>query len=129
MSENLRSVFLCIKHFWALVLGQGAGQIISIAWVRSFDGGAKAAAYAPSQATVAQLARCMSIEWGPRVQQCLLNCSRLHSDLDFGGVHSGPGHQRFRPVTNPDEAAGLCHRRHGAGLVSSIPVDGGWLSA
>ena len=41
MSVNLRSVFLCCKHFGGVMLRQGKGKIINISSVRGFQGRAK----------------------------------------------------------------------------------------
>ena len=66
MSVNIRSVFLCCKHFGSAMLHQGKGKIINISSVRGFQGRARDAAYAPSKGAVNQLTRSLAIEWGPR---------------------------------------------------------------
>jgi NAD(P)-dependent dehydrogenase (short-subunit alcohol dehydrogenase family) len=66
MNVNLRSVFLCCKHFGGVMLRQAKGKIINISSVRGFQGRAKDPAYAPSKGAVNQLTRSLAIEWGPR---------------------------------------------------------------
>ena len=65
MDVNLRSVFLCCKHFGRVMLRQAKGKIINISSVRGFQGRAKDPAYAPSKGAVNQLTRSLAIEWGP----------------------------------------------------------------
>jgi 2-deoxy-D-gluconate 3-dehydrogenase len=63
---NLRSLFLCCKHFAADMLSKGWGRIINISSVRGFQGRATDPAYAPSKGAVNQLTRSLAIEWGAR---------------------------------------------------------------
>jgi 2-dehydro-3-deoxy-D-gluconate 5-dehydrogenase len=64
MDVNLKSVFLCCKHVGRVMLQQHKGKIINVSSVRSFQGKAAYAAYAPSKGAVNQLTRTLAVEWG-----------------------------------------------------------------
>jgi len=66
---NLRSVFLCAKHFSYDMLRRRTGIIVNIASIAAREPNASGA-YGASKAAVAALSRQMAVEWGPRGIRC-----------------------------------------------------------
>jgi 2-deoxy-D-gluconate 3-dehydrogenase len=62
---NLTSVFELCRLAGALMVPRGAGKIVTIASVLSFQGGFRAAAYSASKGGVAQLTKALANEWAP----------------------------------------------------------------
>ena len=60
---NLTSVFELCRLAGALMVQRGAGKIITIASMLSFQGGFRAAAYSASKGGVAQLTKALANEW------------------------------------------------------------------
>ena len=63
---NLTSVFELCRLAGALMVPRGAGKIVTIASMLSFQGGFRAAAYSASKGGVAQLTKALANEWAPR---------------------------------------------------------------
>ena len=62
---NLTSVFELCRLAGALMVPRGAGKIVTIASMLSFQGGFRAAAYSASKGGVAQLTKALANEWAP----------------------------------------------------------------
>jgi 2-deoxy-D-gluconate 3-dehydrogenase len=62
---NLTSVFELCRLAAALMVPRGAGKIVTIASVLSFQGGFRAAAYSASKGGIAQLTKALANEWAP----------------------------------------------------------------
>ena len=62
---NLTSVFELCRLAGRLMVQQGAGKIVTIASMLSFQGGFRAAAYSASKGGVAQLTKALANEWAP----------------------------------------------------------------
>ena len=62
---NLTSVFELCRLAGALMVPRGAGKIVTMASMLSFQGGFRAAAYAASKGGVAQLTKALANEWAP----------------------------------------------------------------
>jgi 2-deoxy-D-gluconate 3-dehydrogenase len=60
---NLTSVFELCRLAGALMVPRGAGKIVTIASMLSFQGGFRAAAYSASKGGVAQLTKALANEW------------------------------------------------------------------
>lgn len=140
MSVNLRSVFLCCKHFGSIMLERGSGKIINISSVRGFQGRAKDAAYAPSKAAVIQLTRSMAIEWGPRG----INVNGIAPTFTLTSISeellADPVNRQFALSRIPMKRLGEVEDVMGPALFlasaasdfvngHTLPVDGGWLGA
>lgn len=65
MDVNLTSVFELCRLAGTLMVPSGAGKIITIASMLSFQGGFRAAAYSASKGGVAQLTKALANEWAP----------------------------------------------------------------
>jgi 2-deoxy-D-gluconate 3-dehydrogenase len=63
---NLRAVFQLCQLFGAPMLERGAGSIVNVASLLSFQGGITAPAYAASKGGVAQLTKALCNEWAGR---------------------------------------------------------------
>jgi 2-deoxy-D-gluconate 3-dehydrogenase len=65
LEVNLTSVYELCRLAGASMVPRGAGKIITVASMLSFQGGLNAAAYAASKGGVAQLTKALSNEWAP----------------------------------------------------------------
>ena len=66
LDVNLRAVFQLCQLFGAPMLDRGAGSIVNVASLLSFQGGITAPAYAASKGGVAQLTKALCNEWAGR---------------------------------------------------------------
>lgn len=137
---NLKSVFLCCKHFGKIMLSQKKGKIINVSSVRGFQGRAGDPAYAPSKGAVNQLTRSLAIEWGskginvnsiaPVFTYTAISKDFLEDEEKRNWVLSripmkrvGELEDLFGPVVFLSSDASNFVNGH------ILPVDGGWLSA
>lgn len=65
LEVNLTSVFALCRLAGSVMVPQGAGKIVTIASMLSFQGGLRASAYAASKGGVAQLTKALANEWAP----------------------------------------------------------------
>ena len=136
---NLTSVFELCRLAGALMVPRGAGKIITIASMLSFQGGFGAAAYAASKGGVAQLTKALANEWAgsgvnvnaiaPGYVKTPLNRhiwrdDPARSDAVLARLPAGrwgePADLAGAVVFLASRAADYVH-----GIV--LPVDGGWL--
>lgn len=136
---NLTSVFELCRLAGALMVPRGAGKIITIASMLSFQGGFGAAAYAASKGGVAQLTKALANEWAgsgvnvnaiaPGYVKTPLNRhiwrdDPARSDAVLARLPAGrwgePADVAGAVVFLASRAADYVH-----GIV--LPVDGGWL--
>jgi 2-deoxy-D-gluconate 3-dehydrogenase len=136
---NLTSVFELCQLAGALMVPRGAGKIITIASMLSFQGGFGAAAYAASKGGVAQLTKALANEWAgsgvnvnaiaPGYVKTPLNRhiwrdDPARSDAVLARLPAGrwgePADLAGAVVFLASRAADYVH-----GIV--LPVDGGWL--
>lgn len=66
LTVDLDAVFLLSRAFGLAMTERGAGKIITIASLLSFQGGVNVAAYAAAKHGVAGLTRALANEWAPR---------------------------------------------------------------
>lgn len=66
MAVQLNSAFLLAQRFARPMLERGAGKIINIASVLSFQGGINVVAYAAAKHAIAGLTRALANEWAPK---------------------------------------------------------------
>jgi len=66
LDVNLRAVFQLCQLFGAPMLERGAGKIVNLASLLSFQGGMTVPAYAASKGAVAQLTKALCNEWAGR---------------------------------------------------------------
>lgn len=65
LEVNLTSVFALCRLAGELMVPRGAGKIVTVASMLSFQGGLRASAYAASKGGVAQLTKALANEWAP----------------------------------------------------------------
>jgi 2-deoxy-D-gluconate 3-dehydrogenase len=137
---NLTSVFQLCQLAGGLMVPRGAGKIVTIASMLSFQGGFGAPAYAASKGGVAQLTKALANEWAPHgvnvnaiapgYIKTALNHHIWHDDpvrhdavLDRlpAGRWGEPNDLAGAAVFLSSEASDYVH-----GVV--LPVDGGWLA-
>lgn len=140
LEVNLSSVFQLCRLSGALMVPRGAGKIITIASMLSFQGGFGAAAYAASKGGVAQLTKALANEWAahrvnvnaiaPGYVKTALNRHIWHDDPRRG--EAVLGRLPAGRWGEPDDLAGAAVFLASAasdyvhGIV--LPVDGGWLA-
>lgn len=136
---NLTSVFELCRLAGALMVPRGAGKIVTIASMLSFQGGFRAAAYSASKGGVAQLTKALANEWAPHgvnvnaiapgYVKTPLNSHIWRDDPERSeavlarlpaGRWGEPGDLAGAVVFLASAASDYVH-----GIV--LPVDGGWL--
>lgn len=137
IGTNLRGPFLLAQAAGRHMLGAAHGSIVFVTSVHQERGTERLAAYAASKAAVAQLARCLAIEWAPRgVRVNCLAPGYVTTDMT-AGLRASPQHldrlQKATPMgrlAEPDEIAGAAvflasdAARYVTG--TTVFVDGGW---
>lgn len=137
---NLTSVFELCRLAGREMVPRGAGKIITIASMLSFQGGFRAAAYAASKGGVAQLTKALANEWAPHgVNVNAIAPGYVKTDLNShiwrndparsaavldrlpAGRWAEPGDLAGAAVFLASAASDYVH-----GIV--LPVDGGWLA-
>jgi 2-dehydro-3-deoxy-D-gluconate 5-dehydrogenase len=137
---NLSSVFELCRLAGALMVPRGAGKIVTIASMLSFQGGFRAAAYTASKGGVAQLTKALATEWAahgvnvnaiaPGYVKTPLNShiwrdDPPRSEAVLGRLPAGrwgePADMGGAAVFLGSAASDYVH-----GIV--LPVDGGWLA-
>jgi 2-deoxy-D-gluconate 3-dehydrogenase len=63
MDLNLKGAFFCAQAVGKVMIKQGKGKIINTASLLSAIGGPKTVAYAAAKGGIAQITRCMAVEW------------------------------------------------------------------
>lgn len=63
MNLNIKGAFFCAQAVGKVMIKQGKGKIINTASLLSAIGGPKAVAYAAAKGGIAQITRCMAVEW------------------------------------------------------------------
>lgn len=138
LQVNLRSAFQLCQLFGRPMLERGAGRIVNVASLLSFQGGITVPAYAASKGALAQLTKALSNEWAGR--GVTVNAvapgymaTELNAALIADQVRNRQISERI-PIGRwgrPEDIGGavvfLCSPA--AGYVSGVvlPVDGGWL--
>jgi 2-dehydro-3-deoxy-D-gluconate 5-dehydrogenase len=136
---NLRAVFQLSQLFGAPMLERGAGSIVNVASLLSFQGGVTAPAYAASKGGVAQLTKALCNEWAGRgVNVNAVAPGYMDTDLNTA-LFADPGRREQLAVRIP---AGRFGRPEDVGDVvvflaspaaayvhgQVLAVDGGWLA-
>jgi 2-deoxy-D-gluconate 3-dehydrogenase len=136
---NLTSVFELCRLAGALMVPRGAGKIVTIASMLSFQGGFRAAAYSASKGGVAQLTKALANEWAPHgVNVNAIAPGYVKTQLNRHIWRDDP--ERSRAVLARLPAGRWGEPRDLAGAVVFLtspasdyvhgivlPVDGGWL--
>ena len=139
MDTNLKSLFFLTQAVARTMAKQGAGKIINIASLLSFQGGIRVPAYTASKSALAGLTRALANEWAPlgiNVNAIAPgyfetnNTAPLRSDAVRAPAILAriPAGRWGKPADLAGAAVFLASRAsdyvHGAVL----PVDGGWLA-
>ena len=124
----------------ALMVPRGAGKIVTIASMLSFQGGFGAAAYSASKGGVAQLTKALANEWAPHgVNVNAIAPGYVKTALNRHIWHDDPRRGRGDPEPAAGRALGRARRprrRRRLPRISAsdyvhgvvLPVDGGWLA-
>lgn len=140
LSTNLDGVFFCAQRAGRVMLRQGAGCVIAIASVTSFNAFPKRAAYSTSKAGVAMLTKVLAAEWaGQGVRVNAIAPGYVHTDLIEGLRQAGQvdleALRRRTPMgrlAEPGEIARVAVflASEAASYVTgtTLLVDGGWVA-
>jgi len=139
IDTNLKSLFFLSQAAGRHMIAQGAGKIINIASMLSFQGGIRIAAYTASKSGVAGLTRLLACEWaakGVNVNAIAPgyfetnNTGALRADPDRNAAILGriPSGRWGKPADLGGAAVFLASSAsdYVDGVV--LPVDGGWLA-
>ena len=140
LEVNLTSVFQLCRLAGGLMVPRGAGKIVTIASMLSFQGGFGASAYAASKGGVAQLTKALANEWAPHgvnvnaiapgyvktaLNRHIWQDNPARSEAVLARLPAGrwgePGDLAGAVVFLASAASDYVH-----GIV--LPVDGGWLA-
>lgn len=139
MNVNARAVFQLCQLFGAPMIERGAGKIINLASMLTFQGGLRVPAYAASKAAVGQLTKALCNEWaslGVNVNavapgyiatemNSALIADETRNEQILGRIPAGRWGQ-------PEDLAGavLFLASDAAKYIHGtiLPVDGGWLA-
>ena len=139
MNVNIKSAFFMCQAAGRHFIDQGAGKIINIASMLSFQGGIRVPSYTASKSGIAGITRLLACEWaGKGVNVNAIapgymatdNTAQLRADEKRSSEILGriPAGRWGEPADLGGAAVFLASRAadylHGA----VIPVDGGWLA-
>ncbi len=139
MAVNVDSAFFLAQRFARPMLERGAGKIINIASLLSFQGGMNAVAYAAAKHAIAGLTRALANEWAPKgVQVNAIAPGYIRTNMTRV-LFEDPVRQRAIQDRIPAGRWGSPSDVVGAALFLASPasdyvnghvlaVDGGWLS-
>ncbi len=139
MAINLDSAFFLAQRFAHPMLERGAGKVINIASVLSFQGGINVVAYAAAKHGIAGLTRALANEWAPRGVQVNAIAPGYIRTRFTEPLYDDP--MRYKAILDriPAGRWGSPSDLVGAAVFLSAPasdyvnghvlaVDGGWLS-
>lgn len=140
LEVNLTSVFALCRLAGELMVPRGAGKIVTVASMLSFQGGLNASAYAASKGGVAQLTKALANEWAPHgVNVNAIAPGYVKTALNRHIWHDDPARSEAVLARLPAGRWGEPSDLAGAvvflaspasdyvhGIV--LPVDGGWLT-
>ena len=139
MDVNMKALFFTCQAFARAALPRGAGKIVNIASLLSFQGGIRVPSYTASKHGVAGLTKLMANEWAARGLNVNAiapgytatdNTQALRDDPDRSqalldripaGRFAEPSEIAGAAVFLASDAAAYCHG-------SCVTVDGGWLA-
>ncbi len=138
IDTNLSGVFRFCRAVGGHMLDQGAGKIVNIASLLSFQGGITVPAYAASKGGVAQLTKALSNEWaGSGVQVNAIapgyiatdNTAALRADADRNAAILAriPAGRWGKPEDIAGTAVFLCSSASDYVNGHVLTVDGGWM--
>jgi 2-deoxy-D-gluconate 3-dehydrogenase len=139
LAVNLRAVFQLSQLFGKPMLERGAGKIVNVASLMTFQGGVSIPAYSASKGAVGQLTMALCNEWAPRgVNVNAVAPGYMATDMNVA-LREDPA--RFAEISaripaghwgDPSDIGGgvVFLSSAAADYVHGIvlPVDGGWLA-
>lgn len=137
LGVNLDGVFYSAQRAGRVMLRQGAGCVISIASVTSFEAFPGRAAYCTSKAAVAMLTKVLASEWAPNVRVNaiapgyvrteLTDRLRDEGKLDYAALERRTPMRRFaEPAEIARSAVFLASSEASYVTGQTLLVDGGW---
>ena len=137
---NLRSLFVLCQAVQPIMRGQGAGKIINVGSVTTFDGLGEVSVYGATKSAVGQLTKTMAIEWaGDNIQVNCIAPGFIVTPLTDRALWGDPQRRAWLTERIPARRPGLPDELAGAVLLLASPassymtghtlvVDGGYLA-
>lgn len=139
LAVNVNAVFQLSQGFGAGMVERGAGKIVTLASLLTFQGGLRVPAYAASKGAVGQLVKALSNEWAPRgVNVNAVAPGYVQTEMNEALI-ADP--ERFRQLSERIPAGRWASAADIASAVvflctpyadyihgAVLPVDGGWLA-
>jgi NAD(P)-dependent dehydrogenase (short-subunit alcohol dehydrogenase family) len=124
VAVNLRSMVLLTKHALPRMAGRPGASVILIASIAGLRGNARIEAYALAKAGVAQLARNLAVQWGPRgVRSNAIAPGLIATSLADGLMRDAAFMTRRMQMT-PLRRVGQPHEVAGAAVFLAAPAGG-----
>lgn len=135
---NLKGVLLACQAVAPAMMAAGRGRIVNVTSIGAWLALQNRAAYCATKAGVAQLTRCLALEWGPHgITVNAIGPGITETPLTRGYLEADPVRRRtmidkipLRRLARPDDMAGavLFLASDLAGYVTgqTLYVDGGW---
>ncbi|PSK98470.1 2-deoxy-D-gluconate 3-dehydrogenase [Murinocardiopsis flavida] len=139
LDVNLESLFLLTREIGAPMLERGAGKVVNVASLLSFQGGVNVVGYTASKHAVAGLTKALANEWAPRGVQvnaiapgyfATNNTEALRADPERAAaiLDRIPAGRWGRPDDLAAAAVLLCGPGSDYMAGHVLAVDGGWLA-
>lgn len=110
MNVNLKSYFLCAKHFIPHIQKSGSGVIINVASVQAFVSQKNVAAYTTAKTAILGLTRSIAVDFAPNIR-CVAICP--------GTVDTPMLRKSFSLSPNPEEVLQECIDMHPIGRIGT----------
>ncbi|GBF59461.1 2-dehydro-3-deoxy-D-gluconate 5-dehydrogenase [Candidatus Phycosocius bacilliformis] len=139
MNVNIKSAFFMCQAAGRVMIPQGAGKIINIASMLSFQGGIRVPSYTASKSGIAGITRLLACEWAGKGlninaiapgYMATDNTAQLRADENRSAEILGriPAGRWGEPADLGGAAVFLASRAADYLNGAVIPVDGGWLA-
>jgi len=124
MTVNLRSMVLLTKHALPRMAGRPGASVILIASIAGLRGNAQIEAYAMAKAGVAQLARNLAVQWGPKGVRTNAIAPGLIATSFSDGLMGDTAFMSRRLQMTPLRRVGEAHEIAGAAVFLAAPAGG-----
>ena len=124
IAVNLRSMVVLTKHALPHMEGREGASVILIASIAGLRGNGRIEAYALAKAAVAQLARNLAVQWGPRGVRANAIAPGLIETSFADGLMSNEAFMARRMQMTPLRRVGQPHEIAGAAVFLAAPAGG-----
>jgi NAD(P)-dependent dehydrogenase (short-subunit alcohol dehydrogenase family) len=124
MAVNLRSMVVLTKHALPVMAGRAGASAILTASIAGLRGNGRIEAYAMAKAGVAQLARNLAVQWGPKGVRTNAIAPGLIATRFADGLMSDQAFMARRLQMTPLRRVGQPHEIAGAAVFLAAPAGG-----